>query len=78
MFSFKSLPIPLDEFVPGGNKVIEDDAVPNDVDLVDVRFSWFKMLVVATLGDVIFSITEESLVVDSGLSSVALKKMYAY
>ena len=66
------------EFVPGGGKVIEDDAVPKDVDLVDVRFSCLKLLVVAILGDVLLSITGESLVVDSGLSSVALKRIYAY
>ena len=58
--------------------MIEDDAVPKDVDLVDVRFSSLKLLVVAILGDVFLSITGESLVVDSGLSLVALKRIYAY
>ena len=58
--------------------MVEDEAVLKDVDLVDVRFSSFKLLVVAILGDVLLSITGESLVVDSGLSSVALKRIYAY
>ena len=66
------------EFVSSGGKVVEDDAVLKDVDLVDVRFSCLKLLVVAILGDVLLSITGESLVVDSGLSSVALKRIYAY
>ena len=58
--------------------MVEDEAVLKDVDLVDVRFSCLKLLVVAILGDVLLSITEESLVVASGLSLVALKRINAY